>query len=64
MSDITTNHVIEKALVLKDTLKAQKVILESLDYQLNEVLLSINTQDLLQYTDEFISPKTPNYKRN
>ena len=40
------NEVIEKALVLKNALKAQKVILESLDYQLNEVLLDISNQSL------------------
>ena len=40
------NEIIEKALVLKNSLNAHKVILESLDYQLNEVLINVSNHNL------------------
>jgi hypothetical protein len=62
MTNPTLNHILENVLLLKDTLQAQKVTLACLDYQLNEVLLSINQQDLLKYDET--SLENSDAKRN
>ena len=53
------NEIIEKALVLKNSLNAHKVILESLDYQLNEVLINVSNHTL-PIKDEPTSNQTTN----
>ena len=56
------NEIIEKALVLKNSLNAHKVILESLDYQLNEVLINVSNHNL-PIKDEQNNVKNPHHQR-